>query len=192
MRLLAGTVALLATAVSGDVLSWTESVSGVQYNVAIPETAAAPFDIYTSIVSPINMTWAALAFGGCMLRSPILVAWANGTNVAVSPRWATAYHPPAAYNGTTTTVLKTSTVNATHWKADIVCTGCSAWFGGAASIPALGSTVFGYGVSNHSLGNPALLSTSIPYHNVAKGHWELNITAARNSASDFTKLTTPA
>jgi hypothetical protein len=103
-----------------------------------------------------------------------------------------AYHPPAAYNGTTTTVLKTSTVNATHWKADIVCTGCSAWFGGAASIPALGSTVFGYGVSNHSLGNPALLSTSIPYHNVAKGHWELNITAARNSASDFTKLTTPA
>jgi hypothetical protein len=89
MRLLAGTVALLATAVSGDVLSWTESVSGVQYNVAIPETAAAPFDIYTSIVSPINITWAALAFGGCMLRSPILVAWANGTNVAASPRWAT-------------------------------------------------------------------------------------------------------
>jgi len=88
MRLLLNTVALLATAVSGSVISYTESVSGVLYNVAIPEAAAAPFDIYTSIVSPINMTWAAIAFGGCMLRSPILVAWANGTNVAVSPRWA--------------------------------------------------------------------------------------------------------
>ncbi len=88
MRLLS-TVALLATAVNGSLLSWTEAVSGVQYSVAIPEVAAAPFDIYTSIVAPINMTWAAIAYGGCMLRSPILVAWANGTNVAVSPRWAT-------------------------------------------------------------------------------------------------------
>ena len=88
MRLL-GAVSVLATVVSGSVVSYTEAVSGVQYNVAIPETAAAPFDIYTSIVSPINMTWAAIAFGGCMLRSPILVAWANGTNIAVSPRWAT-------------------------------------------------------------------------------------------------------
>jgi Cytochrome domain of cellobiose dehydrogenase len=89
MRLLAGTVALLATAVNGSLLSWTESVSGVQYSVGIPEAAAAPFEIYTSIVAPINMTWAAIAYGGCMLRSPILVAWANGSNVAVSPRWAT-------------------------------------------------------------------------------------------------------
>jgi hypothetical protein len=89
MRLPVGIVALLATAASGSLVSWTESVSGVQYSVGIPEAAAAPFDIYTSIISPISMTWAAIAFGGCMLRSPILVAWANGTNVVVSPRWAT-------------------------------------------------------------------------------------------------------
>jgi hypothetical protein len=89
MRLLISTFVLLVTAVNGSLVSWTESVSGVQYSVGIPEVAAAPFDIYTSIVAPINMSWAAIAYGGCMLRSPILVAWANGTNVAVSPRWAT-------------------------------------------------------------------------------------------------------
>jgi hypothetical protein len=89
MRLSVSTVALLATVASGSVLSLTEPVSGVQYSVGIPEVAAAPFDIYTSIVAPIDVTWAAIAFGGCMLRSPLLVAWAYGTNVVVSPRWAT-------------------------------------------------------------------------------------------------------
>ena len=89
MRLSVSTVALLATAANGSVLSWTESVSGVQYSVGIPEVAAAPFDIYTSIVAPIDMTWAAIAYGGCMLRSPLLIAWAHGTNIVVSPRWAT-------------------------------------------------------------------------------------------------------
>jgi hypothetical protein len=93
MRLPFSAVALLATATSGSLVTWTESVSGIQYNVGIPDVAAAPFDIYTSIVAPINNTWAALAFGGCMLRSPILVAWVNGTNVAVSPRWATWVSP---------------------------------------------------------------------------------------------------
>jgi hypothetical protein len=102
-----------------------------------------------------------------------------------------AYHPPALYNGTTAKVLKTSTVNATHWKADVVCCGCSSWFGGAASVPAMGDTFFGYGVSNLSIANPASPSTNIGFHNVGKGHWELNITGARNSARDFMKLTKP-
>jgi Cytochrome domain of cellobiose dehydrogenase len=89
MRFQIGSVALLASAAQGALVSYTEAVSGVQYNVGIPEAAAAPFDVYTSIVAPISMTYAAISFGGCMLRSPILVAWANGTNIAVSPRWAT-------------------------------------------------------------------------------------------------------
>lgn len=89
MHFQACTVAVLASVVQGALVSYTETVSGVQYNVGIPEVAAAPFDVYTSIVAPINMTYAAISFGGCMLRSPILVAWANGTNIAVSPRWAT-------------------------------------------------------------------------------------------------------
>jgi hypothetical protein len=100
-----------------------------------------------------------------------------------------AYHPPALYNGSIAKILKTSTVNATHWKADVVCCGCSSWFGGAASVPAMGDTFFGYAVSNLSIADPASPSTSIGFHNVVKGHWEFNITDARNSAGDFSKLT---
>jgi hypothetical protein len=96
-----------------------------------------------------------------------------------------AYHPPALYNGATAKVLKTSTVNATHWKADVVCCGCSSWFGGAASVPALGDTFFGYSVSNLSIANPASPSTNIGFHNVVHSHWEFNITGARNSAPEL-------
>jgi Cytochrome domain of cellobiose dehydrogenase len=90
MRLIVGALALLATAVRGqNFAAYTEAVSGVEYNLAIPEAAAAPFDVYLSIVAPANITYAAIAFGGCMLRSPLLVAWKNNTNIVASPRWAT-------------------------------------------------------------------------------------------------------
>lgn len=90
MRILVGALALLATSVRGqNFAAWTEAVSGVKYNIAIPEVATAPFDVYLSIVAPANITYAAMAFGRCMLRSPLLVAWQNNTNVVASPRWAT-------------------------------------------------------------------------------------------------------
>lgn len=90
MRLLVAALALFSAAVCGQkTVTWTEASSGVQYNLAIPEAAAAPFDVYVSIISPVNNTYAAIAFGGCMLRSPLLVAWKNDTNIVVAPRWAT-------------------------------------------------------------------------------------------------------
>jgi len=190
MRLLVGALALLATSVHGqNFAAYTEAVSGVEYNIAIPEVAAAPFDVYLSIVAPANITYAAVAFGGCMLRSPLLVAWKNNTNVVASPRWATEYHPPTLYNGTTVSVLKTSSVNSTYWTANLVCTGCSTWLGG--SVNALGSATFGYGVANRTLGNPAMVNSSIPFHNVGRGHFEVNITSARNSQSQFDALKSP-
>lgn len=89
MSLLAWVLALVATIVQGqNTVSWTEATSGVVYSLAIPEAAAAPFNVYLSITAPINVTWAAVAFGGCMLRSPLVVAWKNDTNVVAAPRWA--------------------------------------------------------------------------------------------------------
>lgn len=89
ISLLVGALALLTTTVYGQkTVAWTEATSGVVYNLAIPEVAAAPFDMYLSIAAPINVTWAVVAFGGCMLRSPLVVAWKNNTNVVAAPRWA--------------------------------------------------------------------------------------------------------
>jgi len=74
---------------------YTEAISGVEYNIAIPEVAATLFDVYRylSIIAPPNITYTAMAFGGCMLRSPLLVAWKNTTNIVASPRWATFCSP---------------------------------------------------------------------------------------------------
>ena len=90
MRFLVTTLAVLATAVQGQkTVSWTEVASGVVYSMAIPAVDAAPFEVYLSITAPANITWAAVAFGGCMLRSPLVVAWKNSSNVVAAPRWAT-------------------------------------------------------------------------------------------------------
>ncbi len=90
IRLLIGVLALLATSVRGQkTVEWTEATSGVQYSLGIPQVAAAPFDVYLSIVSPVNNTLAAIAFGGCMLRSPLLVVLKNDITSVVAPRLAT-------------------------------------------------------------------------------------------------------
>ena len=94
MRLLAVTSTALAfvgstvNAQNSTLSSWTDSVSGVTFKLAIWDTSAAPFPILMSFVAPINITWAAFAAGACMLRSPLIVAWPNGTNVVVTSRWA--------------------------------------------------------------------------------------------------------
>lgn len=96
------------------------------------------------------------------------------------------YHPPDLYNGTSVTVSKTSSVNTTHWTAHLLIIGGSSWYGGETK--ASGSATFGWGVSNRPLGNTASVDSSIPFHNVGKGHFEVNITAARNSPSEFESL----
>lgn len=86
---IATTVALLSSPTHGQkALGWNEPTSGVTYGLAVPEAASAPFDVLLSIVAPAKAGWVGWAAGGCMLRSPILVAWPNGNTTVVSSRWA--------------------------------------------------------------------------------------------------------
>lgn len=86
---IASALALLASYAHGQkALEWNEPTSGVTYGVAVPDTAAAPFDMLLSIEAPVSAGWVGWAAGGCMLRSPILVAWPNGNGTIVSSRWA--------------------------------------------------------------------------------------------------------
>ena len=81
-------LALAVSAQAQKMLEWSNNTIGVTYKLAIPEASLGPFDMAWSIVAPVGMGWAALSMGGCMLRSPLLVAWPNGKSVVVSPRWA--------------------------------------------------------------------------------------------------------
>ncbi|KAL1857652.1 hypothetical protein VTK73DRAFT_7981 [Phialemonium thermophilum] len=167
-------------------VAYEEPTSGVTYKVAIPEVDAAPFDMIVSIEAPASAGWAGFAAGGCMLRSPILVAWPNGNSTVVSPRWATAYHPPALYNGTTAKVLSSSTSNSTHWTASVLCTGCSKWDGGA--LDPKGNATFGWGVSSHAVDSPSNPASSIRFHDVGKSHFEVDLSQARLSKDNFDAL----
>jgi Cytochrome domain of cellobiose dehydrogenase len=89
---LASTLVLAASTVqaqSMSMLEWSNNTIGVTYKVAIPDSAGTSYPMVMSITAPVNTSWAGLSTGGCMLRSPLIVAWQNGTSVAVSARWAT-------------------------------------------------------------------------------------------------------
>jgi hypothetical protein len=61
----------------------------ITFRIAIPEAAAAPFDVLLQIVAPVSVAWASIAWGGQMTRNPLTVAWPNGQSAVVSSRWAT-------------------------------------------------------------------------------------------------------
>jgi len=63
--------------------------NNIVYRVAIPDTAAAPFDVLVQITAPVSLGWAGLAWGGTMANNPLTVAWVNGNEVAISSRWTT-------------------------------------------------------------------------------------------------------
>lgn len=61
----------------------------ITFRIAIPETAAAPFDVLLQIVAPVAVGWAGLAWGGKMTANPLTVGWPSGKAAIVSSRWAT-------------------------------------------------------------------------------------------------------
>src|SRR3569833_4738235 len=87
------TLLTLATGIahgqSTGLSSWTEPTSGVVYKLAIPDKSSAPFPILMSIVAPANITYAAWAAGGCLLRSFLLVVLFGvfGVGVVVCLLW---------------------------------------------------------------------------------------------------------
>jgi len=98
------------------------------------------------------------------------------------------FHPPAPYLNTTITVFPTSTVNATHWKADFLCSaGCSDWWGGSID-PNNNNATFGYGASSRPIAQPGSVTGSIPFHNVVIDHFDLDLTKAKRGKGDWDAL----
>ncbi|EXF77407.1 carbohydrate-binding cytochrome b562 [Colletotrichum fioriniae PJ7] len=66
------------------------NAGGITYGIAIPEGPATgqPYEAIVQITSPIEVGWAALAWGGSMTYNPLTIVWANGKDVVVSSRMA--------------------------------------------------------------------------------------------------------
>lgn len=84
----AGAMALAVVGVQAQKMAEYRTSTNLVYKIAIPDVAAAPFDMVFSITAPTGTGWAGFASGGSMLQNPLLVAWPNGGSVVVSPRWA--------------------------------------------------------------------------------------------------------
>jgi hypothetical protein len=83
-------LALVAPAIQCSTMaSWTNEELDITYRLAIPDVQKAPFPMKMSIIAPKKVTWAGFATGGCMLRSPLLVAYTSGDKIMVSSYWAT-------------------------------------------------------------------------------------------------------
>jgi hypothetical protein len=61
----------------------------IKYRIGIPleATAVKPYDVVIQMAAPIDVGWAAIAWGGGMVDNPLTVAWANCSNVVLSSRW---------------------------------------------------------------------------------------------------------
>jgi len=175
---------------SASKICYTEYVSSsaVSYRVAIPDSAAAgkPFDILLSLTAPKAIGWAAIAWGGAMANNPLTVGWSNAQSAVVSSRRATGHTLPAAYAGASYTVLPTSTTNASHWRLDVLCTGCSSWSdasGKAVNLDPSGTATFAFGTSGTAPATPASNTSTFGIHN-AKGKWSHDLAGAKNANFD--------
>ncbi|KAK4171326.1 hypothetical protein QBC36DRAFT_367173, partial [Triangularia setosa] len=145
------------------------------YRIAIPDVAAAPFDVLLQIVAPASKAgWAGIAWGGKMAANPLTVAWPNGNTAVVSSRWSTIV--PGAYTGATYTVLPSTNTNETHWQLDVLCRGCSEWAGGSLDPNGVNTLAW---AKNTRIVNTASSNTSSFGIHDARGAWSHDFSQAR-------------
>ncbi|KAI1146532.1 iron reductase domain protein [Nemania diffusa] len=167
---------------------YSETKAGDLYvRVALPTVEKDPFDVLLQIVAPKTAAgWAAIAWGGKMTKNPITVGWANGNQTVVSSRWADARTPPVAYPNATYTVLKGSTVNATHWTLTALCRDCTSWTADNAKSalnPNDTAAKFAYALAPTPPPQPANNASSIAKHTI-HASFTLDLSAAKTDKFD--------
>jgi hypothetical protein len=66
--------------------------------------------------------------------------------------------------------------------------GCSDWYGGAID-PTYNNATFGYAASGTVPAAPGDVKTPIRFHDLAIGHFDFDLTKARNEAGVWGKMT---
>ncbi|KAI6359072.1 hypothetical protein MCOR25_007167 [Pyricularia grisea] len=161
---------------------YSEFVSPQQiaFRVAIPNTPAqgTSFDLLLQIVAPKTVGWAGIGWAGQMVNNPLTIAYSDGgSGVTVSSRWASSMSLPSPYPGALYEKLPMSATNATHWRLDVICTGCSSWQGGGLD-PASTTAAIAWAMAYATPGQPSSNTSSIRYHS-SRGHIDFDLAAAK-------------
>ncbi|TGJ81929.1 hypothetical protein E0Z10_g6827 [Xylaria hypoxylon] len=157
---------------------------GVTYRLALPADASAEkaYDVIIQIVAPVELGWVGWAWGGAMTYNPLTVVWANGNNVVYSSRQAIGYYTPIQYEEAKYTVLKGTSVNATHFKFTAVCAGCASWAdfdGNPTTLDGTSQVNFAYAYSTTPVDDPSTGESGFSIHD-SVGHWTHDLGAARS------------
>ncbi|OAA65636.1 Cellobiose dehydrogenase, cytochrome [Niveomyces insectorum RCEF 264] len=159
---------------------------GIAFRIAIPPDAKVNdnYEAVVQIVSPIDLGWVGLAWGGSMTYNPLTIVWVNGNDVVLSSRMAFGYYVPPAYTDATYTVLKKGThVNATHFQVTATCVGCTLWGDSDTGVTSLDPTTqnplaFAYAAANVT--TPSSNTSAFSIHDLI-GHWIHDFPTALNT-----------
>ncbi|KAK1513578.1 carbohydrate-binding cytochrome b562, partial [Colletotrichum abscissum] len=159
------------------------NAGGITYGIAIPEGPATgqPYEAIVQITAPIEVGWAALAWGGSMTYNPLTIVWVNGKDVVVSSRMAFGYFTPPPYEDAEYTVLPGTVVNDTHYSATALCRGCTYWapYGNdPTSLDPNGENYLAFAYSGVPVDDPTANDTTFGIHERA-GHWMHNFRPAQ-------------
>ncbi|PSN70414.1 CBD9-like protein [Corynespora cassiicola Philippines] len=174
----ANNAAIAAAAYFDQETGFTFSETKVQYTLsntvtvrtAVPQgvPAGQPFDIVIQFVAESSrVAWAGLAFGGNMVRNPLVVGYMNGQKATLGGRWATGHSTPQPYPTAQFTLLSAGQKsNATHWQYTVKCTGCTSWTGSSGNVrlSPTGSASWAFAWSPTRPSQPSSPTSSIPMH----------------------------
>ncbi|KAL2023248.1 hypothetical protein VTK56DRAFT_3371 [Thermocarpiscus australiensis] len=128
---------------TGDPLQICPSnAGGVCYSIAVPTSSAdaGSGNIYFQIEAPTSFQWVALGTGSVMAGSNIFLMYQDGNgNLTLSPRLGPMYSMPELDTSSTAarlTLLAGSgvSVDGATMTANVACSNCQAWNGGAMSL----------------------------------------------------------
>ncbi|EAU86798.2 cellobiose dehydrogenase [Coprinopsis cinerea okayama7 len=138
----------------------TDPVHGVTIGYVLPPLEPASDEFIGQILAPIENGWVGIAPGGGMINNLLVVAWPNGNEVVASVRMAKPFNDPVL------TILPSTKVNATHWKLDYRCQGCTTWetANGPRSLPIDSAGAAAWALSKSPVDDPSDPDTTFAQH----------------------------
>ncbi|KYG47367.1 hypothetical protein M433DRAFT_104559 [Acidomyces richmondensis BFW] len=159
--------------------------SDICYRLSIPSrtTSTGSGDIYFQIAASTRYQWVALGQGTGMTGSNMFVMYtdASGSNTTVSPRFGTGHVEPQHDTSTTISVLEGSGVSNGTMVANVRCSNCATWQGGAMNFSSRSTSwiqAYKYG----SALNTNDLGASISQHD-GEGVFDWDISQAKGGSS---------
>jgi len=166
----------------GLCLQEKSTLAGITYRLAIPVNPAEGFQTILQIEAPLSVGWAGFAWATSMTNGPLTMGWANGEEVTISGRKTEVYTYPEVDPAVTLTALAGSYANETHWKASILCEGCSQFTNPAGNEivldPAATAAPFAWASADTAPADPADPASTFGFHSET-GYLTFNLAEAQ-------------